>query len=174
MFTRAWPEHAGCELLADGAGKTTTQGLRHAPKQITPFRPSAHRPDGDSIEPRAKEVKKESLMERIKPIGVSDFRSKREWDTAQKRGAAGGGAGRSWAWGDGGADIRGGLRGPEHIASLPASCGDVDRPLGTFSASTKVLERCFAASSLTRLSLAATGGSDKDKLQHMALTCPQD
>jgi hypothetical protein len=84
MFTRAWPEHAGCELLADGAGKTTTQGLRHAPKQITPFRPSAHSPDGDSIEPRAKEVKKESLMERIKPIGVSDFRSKLEWDTAEK------------------------------------------------------------------------------------------
>ena len=51
-------------------------------------------------------------------------------------------------WGDGGADIRGGLRGPEHIVSLPAGRDVVDRPLGTFSASTKVLETCFAAFSL--------------------------
>jgi hypothetical protein len=47
--------------------------------------------------------------------------------------------------GDGGADIRGGLRGPEHIVSVPLGGGGVDRPLGSFSASTKVLERYFAA-----------------------------
>lgn len=50
--------------------------------------------------------------------------------------------------GDGGADIRGGLRGPEHIVSVPVSDGDVDRPLGSFGASTKGLERCFARFSL--------------------------
>jgi hypothetical protein len=76
--------------------------------------------------------------------------------------------------GDGGADIRGGLRGPEHIVSLPAGCGGVDRPLGTFSASTKVLETCFAASSLRRLDLAATGGRDKDKPAAPGTRLPRD
>jgi hypothetical protein len=50
--------------------------------------------------------------------------------------------------GDGGADIRGGLRGPEHIVSVPSGGACVDRPLGSFSASTKVLESCFAPVSL--------------------------
>ena len=46
------------------------------PQIRPPFRPSSHNPDGDSIELRAKEVKKESLMEHIESIGVSDFWSK--------------------------------------------------------------------------------------------------
>ncbi len=50
--------------------------------------------------------------------------------------------------GDGGADIRGGLRGPEHIVSVPLGGGGVDRPLGSFSASTKGLQKHFAAFSL--------------------------
>lgn len=50
--------------------------------------------------------------------------------------------------GDGGADIRGGLRGPEHIVSVPLGGGGVDRPLGSFSASTKGLQNHFAAFSL--------------------------
>lgn len=37
--------------------------------------PSQHNPVGDSIEPREREVKKESFMERIKPIGVNDLES---------------------------------------------------------------------------------------------------
>lgn len=50
--------------------------------------------------------------------------------------------------GDGGADIRSGLRGPEHIVSVPLGGGGVDRPLGSFSAGTKVLESSFAPVSL--------------------------
>lgn len=68
-------------------------------KNVPPFRPSSHNPDGDSIELRAKEVKKESLGEHNKSIGVSDFWSQVRSGRVQKRGAAGGGAGRSWAWG---------------------------------------------------------------------------
>jgi hypothetical protein len=52
------------------------------PKKHPHFRPSSHNPDGDSIDLRAKEVKKESLVEQIKSIGVSDFRSKVERDAA--------------------------------------------------------------------------------------------
>jgi hypothetical protein len=50
--------------------------------------------------------------------------------------------------GDGGADIRGGLRGPEHIVSVRSGGGGVDRPLGSFGASTKGLQNHFAAFSL--------------------------
>jgi hypothetical protein len=53
-------------------------------------------PMRESIELRAKEVKKEALMEAINWIGVNDLRSK-SW--GRKGGAAGGGAGRSWALG---------------------------------------------------------------------------
>lgn len=50
----------------------------------------------ESIEPRGEEVKKEALMEAIKAIGVNDLGSNcRGWEG----GAAGGGAGRSWALG---------------------------------------------------------------------------
>jgi hypothetical protein len=75
--------------------------------------------------------------------------------------------------GDGGADIRGGLRGPEHIASLPAGRGGVDRPLGTFSASTKVLERCFAAFSLQYFGFKATrvGGMHAGTVQNSSTCC---
>jgi len=49
-----------------------------------------------SIEPRGAEVKKEAFMEAIKLIVVNDLGSRfRE----EKGGAAGGGAGRSWALG---------------------------------------------------------------------------
>jgi hypothetical protein len=81
MVTRACPEHAGREF-AGTAEEEECAGLRLAPKYVPHFRPSSHNPDGDSIEPRAKEVKKESLMERIKPIEVSDFRSKYDRGTA--------------------------------------------------------------------------------------------
>jgi hypothetical protein len=53
-------------------------------------------PMQESIEPRATEVKKEALMDAINWIGVNDLRSK-AW--GRKGGAAGGGAGRSWALG---------------------------------------------------------------------------
>src|SRR5277367_4086056 len=53
-------------------------------------------PMRESIEPRAKEVKKEALMEAINWIEVSDLESK---SRGRKGGAAGGGAGRSWALG---------------------------------------------------------------------------
>jgi hypothetical protein len=53
--------------------------------------------------------------------------------------------------GDGGADIRSGLRGPEHIVSVPVGGGGVDRPLGSFGASTKGLQNHFAAFSLKGL-----------------------
>jgi hypothetical protein len=50
----------------------------------------------ESIEPGGTEVKKEAFMEGIKVIEVNDLWSKfRE----KKGGAAGGGAGRSWALG---------------------------------------------------------------------------
>ena len=50
----------------------------------------------ESIEPRDAEVKKEAFMEGIKVIAVNDLGSK-SW--GGKGGAAGGGAGRSWALG---------------------------------------------------------------------------
>ena len=50
----------------------------------------------ESIEPRDAEVKKEAFMEAIKVIEVNDLWSK-FW--GRKGGAAGGGAGRSWALG---------------------------------------------------------------------------
>jgi len=53
-------------------------------------------PIRESIEPRAADVKKEALMEAINWIGVNDLRSKFR---DGKGGAAGGGAGRSWALG---------------------------------------------------------------------------
>jgi hypothetical protein len=58
----------------------------------------------------------------------------------QKRGAAGGGAGRSWAWGDGGVDIRSALRGLELVTILVVTTASVDSAKGSISPSTKVLE----------------------------------
>ena len=53
-------------------------------------------PMRESIEPRATDVKKEALMEAINWNGVNDLRSQ---ILDGKGGAAGGGAGRSWALG---------------------------------------------------------------------------
>jgi hypothetical protein len=62
----------------------------------------------------------------------------------RKRGAAGGGAGRSWAWGDGGADIRDAYAGPELVEILPAGIARVDRPKGSILPGTFVPWICFA------------------------------
>jgi hypothetical protein len=89
-------------------------------------------------------------MERIKPIGVNDLESNCGMEkTGRKKGErpVGVPAARGHG-GDGGADIRSGLRGPEHIVSVPLGGGGVDRPLGSFSASTKGLQSRFAAFSL--------------------------
>jgi hypothetical protein len=53
-------------------------------------------PMRESIEPREAEVKKEAFMEAIKVIAVNDLES---IYGGRKGGAAGGGAGRSWALG---------------------------------------------------------------------------
>ena len=53
-------------------------------------------PMRESIELRGEEVKKEALMGSIQAIAVNDLGSK-FWE--RKGGAAGGGAGRSWALG---------------------------------------------------------------------------
>jgi len=76
--------------------------------------------------------------------------------TAKKRGAAGGGAGRSWAWGDGGAAseapgsaaaaskvslrslMPSAAQSPEYEASLCSRAYAVDRTQGSFRPSTKV------------------------------------
>jgi hypothetical protein len=72
----------------------------------------------------------------------------------KKRRAAGGGAGRSGAWGDGGATHpgstpppggTGAALGPEHVAILPPAMIPVDRPGGSNRCSTKVLHGVFAA-----------------------------
>ncbi len=74
-------------------------GLAPEESQIPESRPSCFShttPMQDSIEPCAAEVKKEAFMERIKAIAVNDLQSK---CGEGKGGAAGGGAGRSWALG---------------------------------------------------------------------------
>jgi hypothetical protein len=72
----------------------------------------------------------------------------------KKRRAAGGGTGRSGAWGDGGATHpgstpppggTGAALGPEHVAILPPAMIPVDRPGGSNRCSTKVLHGLFAA-----------------------------
>ena len=68
----------------------------------------------------------------IKAVAWYDLQSE------EKRGAAGGGAGRSWAWGDGGVDIRGALQGPELLMILAAVIAWVDSPKGSISPSTFV------------------------------------
>jgi hypothetical protein len=50
----------------------------------------------ESIEPRGADVKKEAFMEAINVILVNDLESQ---FLGEKGGAAGGGAGRSWALG---------------------------------------------------------------------------
>jgi hypothetical protein len=62
-------------------------------------------------------VKKHSRFLAIKVVAWYDLQSK------EKRGAAGGGAGRSWAWGDGGVDIRGAYAEPRTLDD----CGRSDR-----------------------------------------------
>jgi hypothetical protein len=61
-------------------------------------------------------VKEHSGFFEIKAVAWYDLQS-------AKRGAAGGGAGRSWAWGDGGVDIRGAYAGPRTLSD----CGPSDR-----------------------------------------------
>jgi hypothetical protein len=87
-------------------------------------------------------VKKHSMFFAIKIVAWYDLQSIR------KRGAAGGGAGRSWAWGDGGVDIRGALQGPELLIILAAVIAWVDSPKGSISPSTFVPQTRFAAFSL--------------------------
>lgn len=62
---------------------------------------------------------------------------------APKRGAAGGGAGRSWAWGDGGAETRGAFKLPESIVIMPGGPVVVDSSLGSIRPSTKVPSFAF-------------------------------
>jgi hypothetical protein len=62
-------------------------------------------------------VKKHSIFFAIKAVAWCDLQSE------EKRGAAGGGAGRSGAWGDGGVDIRGAYAGPRTLSD----CGPGDR-----------------------------------------------
>jgi hypothetical protein len=61
-------------------------------------------------------VKKHSRFFAIKAVAWYDLQSE------EKRGAAGGGAGRSWAWGDGGVDIRGAYAGPRTLSD--SGCSD--------------------------------------------------
>jgi hypothetical protein len=66
----------------------------------------------------------------------------------EKRGAAGGGAGRSWAWGDGGVDIRDAYAGPELVVIVPTAVARVDRPKGSIRSGTFVPWIEFAGYSL--------------------------
>jgi hypothetical protein len=79
------------------------------------------------------QVKTESFMEAIKARGLSDLWSSLRAgecceEVLKKKGAAGGGAGRSWAWGDGGAYARRFWVAPEHMSRMPGGCAGVDRP----------------------------------------------
>ena len=65
----------------------------------------------ESIEPCAKEVKKEALMGSINWIEVNDLWSK-TWGGKGERPV--GVPAAHGHWGDGGADIRGALESPEH------------------------------------------------------------
>jgi hypothetical protein len=78
----------------------------------------------------------------------------------EKRGAAGGGAGRSWAWGDGGADIRDAYAGPELVVILPAGIARVDRPKGSILTGTFVPWIYFARYSLHWQGLPGATRSD--------------
>ena len=75
-MTRACPEHAG--LKAAGTAKAEKHSGGDSPRLRPRCCPSQHDPVGDSIEPREKEVKKESLIERIKPIVVNDLESRND------------------------------------------------------------------------------------------------
>jgi len=59
------------------------------------------------------------------------------WSQA-KKGAAGGGAGRSVGWGDGGIDIRDAYAGPELVVIVPTAIARVDRPKGSIRSGTFV------------------------------------
>jgi hypothetical protein len=72
----------------------------------------------------------------------------------EKRGAAGGGAGRSWAWGDGGVDIRDAFAGPELLVILPVAIARVDRPKGSIGYGTFVPWIRFAGYSPRRAGIA--------------------
>ena len=70
--------------------------LKPQPRIPPQFATTHTAPMRESIEPRGAEVKKDSFMEGIKLIEVNDL-----WSRFRRRkgGAAGGGAGRSWALG---------------------------------------------------------------------------
>ena len=87
----AWDRSAGKSIRATVSPRindTTPDSAPIAATHTTPMR--------ESIELRGAEVKKESFMEGIKRIEVNDLWSKFR---RGKGGAAGGGAGRSWALG---------------------------------------------------------------------------
>ena len=71
-----------------------------------------------------------------------------DWRSREKRGAAGGGADRSWAWGDGGTEIRDAYAGPELIVILLVLAARVDRPKGSISPGTFVPRIRFEGRSL--------------------------
>jgi hypothetical protein len=99
-------------------------------------------------------VKKHSGFFAIKAVAWYDLQS------TERRGAAGGGAGRSWAWGDGGVDIRGALQGPELLMIVAVVIAPVDSPKGSISPSTFVPQTRFAALSLCAMALPVVPRGD--------------
>jgi hypothetical protein len=104
---------------------TLQQRLLFASSLHNPFMPALYRSVRGG-------VKKHSIFSAIKAAAWCDLQSRK------KRGAAGGGAGRSWAWGDGGVDIRGALQGPELLVIVSLVIAPVDSPKGSISPSTLV------------------------------------
>jgi hypothetical protein len=123
------------------------------------YAPNPPVPDADFYRTASVRCQVRLIYVRDKPLaGVTSGQGE-----ARKRGAAGGGAGRSWAWGDGGAETRGAAGGPaapkvalqsllqgaaqcpESSSMMPGAVRPVDSPLGSIIPGTKVPLQIFAS-----------------------------